>query len=119
MAITYSTVLPIKYWEPKYLDGILRIGDRLYRRINSPHYYVLVSDIPDVVTKFGEKYSVQINGEMFGPIGGLLPNGIGQRLDDAIKSMIQESGPMEFGVLVRHLIHQHILDCKVAQHVHY
>ena len=43
------------------------------------------------MTEFGEQYSVQINGEMFGPIGGLLPNGIGQRLDDAIRSMIQES----------------------------
>ena len=88
MAIIYSTVLPIKYWEPKHLDEILQIGDRLYRRINSPHYYLLVSDIPDVVTEFGEQYSVQINGEMF---GGLLSNGIGQRLDDAIRSMIQES----------------------------
>ena len=43
------------------------------------------------MTEFGEQYSVQINGEMFGPIGGLLPNGIGQRLDDAIRSIIQES----------------------------
>ena len=71
--------------------NFLQIGDRLYRRINSPHYYLLVSDIPDVVTEFGEQYSVQINGEMFGPIGGLLPNGIGQRLDGAIRSMIKES----------------------------
>ena len=91
MAIIYSTVLPIKYWEPKHLDEILQIGDRLYRRINSPHYYLLISDIPDVVTEFGEQYSVQINGEMFELIGGLLPNGIGQRLDDVIRSMIQES----------------------------
>ena len=28
---------------------------------------------------------------MFGPISRPLPNGIGQRLDDAIRSMIQES----------------------------
>ena len=63
----------------------------LYRRINSPHYYLLVSDIQDVVTEFGEQYSVQRNSEMFGPISRPLPNGIGQRLDDAIRSMIQES----------------------------
>ena len=69
----------------------MRIGDRLYRRINSPHYYLLVSDIPDVVTEFGEQYSVQRSGEMFGPISRPLPSGIGQRLNDAIKSMIQES----------------------------
>ena len=43
------------------------------------------------MTKFGEQYSVQRNGEMFGPISRPLPNGIGQRLDDAIRSMIQES----------------------------
>ena len=49
MAIMYSTVLPVKYWEPKDLEEILRISDRLYRRINSPHHYLLVSDIPDVV----------------------------------------------------------------------
>ena len=76
MAIIYSTVLPIKYWEPKHLREILRIGDRLYRRINSPHYYLLVSDIPDVVTEFGKQYSVQRNGEMSGPISRPLPNKI-------------------------------------------
>ena len=91
MAVIYSTVLPITYWEPKHLDEILQIGDRLYRRINSPHYYLLVSDIPDVVTEFGEQYSVQRNGEMFGPISSPQPNRIGQRLDDAIRSMIRES----------------------------
>ena len=84
-------MLPIKYWEPKHLDEILQIGDGLYRSINSSHYYLLVSDIPDVVTEFGEQYSVQRNGEMFGLISRPLPNGIGQRLDDAIRSMIQES----------------------------
>ena len=49
MAIVYSTVLSIKSWEPKHLDEILRIGDRLYRRINSPHYCLLAYEIPDVV----------------------------------------------------------------------
>ena len=43
------------------------------------------------MTVFGEKYSVQRNGEMIGQISRPLPNGIGQRLDDAIRSMIQES----------------------------
>ena len=43
------------------------------------------------MTEFGEQYSVQRSGEMFGPISRPLPSGIGQRLDDAIKSMIQES----------------------------
>ena len=69
----------------------MRIGDRLYRRINSPHYYLLVSDIPDVVAELGEQYNAQRNGETFGPISRPLPNGIGQRLDDAIRSMTQEN----------------------------
>ena len=45
MAIIYSTVLPIKYWEPKHLDEIFRIGDRLYRRINITIYWYLTSQM--------------------------------------------------------------------------
>ena len=90
IAIIYSTRLPIKYWEPKHLDEILRIGDRFYRRINSPHDYLLISDIPDIVTEFGENYTVTRSSEMFGSVVCALHDRIGQELGDAIKSMIQE-----------------------------
>ena len=60
------------------------MGDKLYRKINSPHYYLLVSDIPDIVTEFGEQYSISRKDEMFGPINKPLPNGIDQGLSDAI-----------------------------------
>ena len=39
IAIIYSTVLPLKNWEAKNLDSILRSGDRLYSRINSKHEF--------------------------------------------------------------------------------
>ena len=68
MAIIYSTKLPIKYWEQKHLDEILITSDRLYNRINCPHDYLLVSDVPNVVTEFGEQYTVTRSGELFGPI---------------------------------------------------
>ena len=91
MAIIYSNILPMKYWEQKHLDEILRIGDRLYQRINCPHDYLLVSDVPNVVTEFGEQYSITRNTELFGPIKNTLPGGIGQELDHSVKSMIKEN----------------------------
>ena len=91
MAIIYSSMLPIKYWVQKNLDEILRIGDRLYNRINCPHDYILVSDIPDVVKEFGQQYSVTRNGGLFGQIKNGPCDQIGQELDYSIKSMIQEN----------------------------
>ena len=91
MAIIYSNMLPMKYWEQKHLDEILRIGDRLYQRINCSHAYLLVSDIPNIITEFGEQYSITRNSELFGPIKNTLPAGIGQELDQSIRSMIKEN----------------------------
>ena len=71
MAIMYSIMLPIRYWEPANLDEILIIGDMLYNKINCPHAYLLVSDIPDIVKVFEQKYSVTRNGALFGQIKAL------------------------------------------------
>ena len=91
MAIIYSTMLPIKYWKPENLDEILIFGDRLYNRINCPHDYLLVSDIPDIVKEFEEQYSVTRSDELFGQITNSPYDDIGQELDYSIKSMIQEN----------------------------
>ena len=84
-------MLPLKSWEAKNLDAVLRSGDRLYCRINSQHDYLLVNDIPDVITEFGEQFSISKNGEMFGMLIKGQFNGIGQELDVALKSMIQHN----------------------------
>ena len=84
-------MLPLKSWEAKNLDAILRSGDRLYSRINSQHYYLLVNDIPEVITGFGEQYSISKSGEMFGLLTKGQFDGIGQELHVAIKSMIQHN----------------------------
>ena len=91
MAIIYSIMLPIRYWEPENLDEILIIGDMLYNKINCPHAYLLVSDIPDIVKVFEQKYSVTRNGELFGQITSSPCDQIGQELYYSIQSMIQEN----------------------------
>ena len=91
MAIIYSIMLPIKYWQPENLDEILIIGDILYNKINCPHDYLLVSDIPDIVKVFDQKYSVTRNGELFGQITSSSCDQIGQEIYYSIKSMIQEN----------------------------
>ena len=105
IAIIYSTILPLKSWEAKNLDVILRSGDRLYSRINSQHGYLLISDIPDVsqhgyllisdipdvITEFGKQYSIDKQGEMFGMLTKGQFNGIGQELDIAVKSVIHDN----------------------------
>ena len=84
MAIIYSNILPMKYWKQKHLDEILRIDDKLYQRINCSHVYLLVSDVPNIITGFEEQYSITRNSELFGPIKNTLPAGIGQELDQSI-----------------------------------
>ena len=92
IAIIYSTVLPLKNWEAKNLDAILRSGDRLYSRINSKqHDYLLMNDFPDVITEYGEQYSIGKNGEMFGWLTKGQFDGIGQELHFALKSMVQHN----------------------------
>ena len=56
-----------------------------------PHITIYLYMTSQMLCQFGDQYSVQRSGEMFGPISRPLPSGIRQRLDDAIKSMIQES----------------------------
>ena len=98
IAIIYSTVLPLKNWEAKNLDSILRSGDRLYSRINSKHDYLLVNDIPDVITEFGEQYSIDKNGEMFGLLTKGQFDGIGQELHIALKSIVQHN-KITYGIM--------------------
>ena len=85
MAIISSIMLLIKYWQPENLDEILIIGDILYNKINCPHDYLLVSDVPDIVNVFDQKYSVTRNGEMFGQITSSSCDQIGQEIYYSIK----------------------------------
>ena len=52
--------------EHKDLNGILQASNRLYMKILKTHEYLLVTDIGNTVTEYGQRYSIEICKEMFG-----------------------------------------------------
>ena len=51
---------------------------------------MLVNDIPEIITEFGEQYRITRGNKVFGLLSKGLLDGIGQDSDDAIESMIQD-----------------------------
>ena len=60
MATIYATVFPVVQWKTKDLDGILHTGNRLYMTIHKTHEYLIVIDIGNAVTEYGQGYSIDI-----------------------------------------------------------
>ena len=69
MAIAYTSVMPVDQWQSEHLDCILVTGNKLYLTIHSSHDYLMISDIPDVVTENGGHYKINKYKEMFGTVG--------------------------------------------------
>ena len=69
MAIIYTSVMPVDQWQSEHLDCILVTANKLYLTIHSSHDYLMISDIPDVVTEYGGHYKINKYKEMFGTFG--------------------------------------------------
>ena len=75
-------------------------GNKLYLTIHSSHDYLMISDIPDVVTEYGGHYKINKYKEMFGTLG---ENEVivGTNLIDAIQLMVK-------------MIYGHMLFCALV-----
>ena len=71
------------------LNCILVTGNELYLTIHSSHDYLMISDIPDVVTEYGRHYKINKYKEMFGTLGENEIN-VGTNLIDAIQLMVKK-----------------------------
>ena len=89
MAIIYTSVMPVDQWQSEHLDCILVTGNKLYLTIHSSHDYLMISDIPDVVTEYGGHYNINKYKEMFGTLGENEIN-VGTNLIDAIQLMVNK-----------------------------
>ena len=89
MAIIYTSAMPVDQWQSEHLDCILVTGNKLYLTIHSSHDYLMISDIPDVVTEYGGHYKINKYKEMFGTLGENEIN-IGTNLIDAIQLMVKK-----------------------------
>ena len=119
MAITYTSVMPVNLWESEHLDSILVTGNKLYLTIDSNHDYLMINDIPDVVTEYGGHYKINKYKEMFGTLGENEID-VGTNLIDAIQLMVKNDiwtygilclGHMTSGSASALLIHQN--DCYI------
>ena len=88
IAIIYTNIVPLNEWETEDLDSILIAGNVLYKSINLPHDYLLISDIPNIIETFGKEYQIHNIKEIFGTLGNNNSEGIGESLEEAIMSMI-------------------------------
>ena len=89
MAIIYISVMPVDQLQSEHLDCILVTGNKLYLTIHSSHDYLIISDIPDVVTEYGGYYNINKYKEMFGTLGENEIN-VGTNLIDAIHLMVNK-----------------------------
>ena len=100
MAIIYTSVMPVDQWQSEHLDCTSVTGNKLYLTTHSSHDYLMISDIPHVVTEYGGHYKINKYKEMFGTLGENEIN-VGTNLIDAIQLMVKKIyGHMVFCVLV-------------------
>ena len=65
MAVAYTSTMPIDEWWSENLDCILLRGNKFYFTTESNYDYLMVSDIPDVVTQYDGHYRIISYEEMF------------------------------------------------------
>ena len=89
MAVIYTSVMPVDQLLSEHLNCILETGNKPYLTIHSSHDYLIISDIPDVVTEYGGHYNINRHKEMFGKLGENEIN-VGTNLIDAIQLMVNK-----------------------------
>ena len=65
MDITYTILVPVA--GPHHLDVILVAGSELYLNIHGKHMYLLKSDIPNVIQRYGS-HMIKRHEELFGTL---------------------------------------------------
>ena len=68
MATIYATIFPVAQWNTKDVDHILHAGNRLYMKILKTLEYFQVTDIGNFVTKYGQRYNIEMFKEMLGMV---------------------------------------------------
>ena len=65
VAAAFACSVNMSKWTTKILNDILLEGDKVYRKIEKSHDYLLVSEITDI-SLFNNEYIVKVDSEFFG-----------------------------------------------------
>ena len=83
VAAAFACSVNLSKWTTKILNDILLEGDKVYRKIEKSHDYLLVSEITDI-SLFNNEYIVKVDSEFFGEMKTTVCSEVGTSLHGAI-----------------------------------